>query len=153
LAINCTGLGARELVNDDSLYAIRGQIVRVARAGIEKFLLDEDEGRGVAYIIPRSDDCVLGGTAEDRCENTEPDAKTSKSIFERCAAIEPRLRDAMILSHAAGLRPGRAAIRLEVETWASGKALIHNYGHGGAGVTLSWGCAREVTKLAKRYLL
>jgi glycine/D-amino acid oxidase-like deaminating enzyme len=28
-----------------------------------------------------------------------------------------------------------------------GKKIIHNYGHGGAGVTLSWGCAKKVVDL------
>jgi D-amino-acid oxidase len=46
-----------------------------------------------------------------------------------------------------GLRPGRAEVRLEKEL-ISGKVIIHNYGHGGSGVTLSWGCAEEVVELA-----
>ncbi len=79
----------------------------------------------------------------------EPDPATAAAIFERCAWLEPRLRDAAILEHKVGLRPGRPAVRLEAEQHSSGKRLIHNYGHGGAGVTLSWGCADEVVRLAR----
>jgi len=44
-----------------------------------------------------------------------------------------------------GLRPYRPSVRLEAEALPGGGVLWHNYGHGGAGVTLSWGCAREIT--------
>ncbi|MGD8748324.1 MAG: FAD-dependent oxidoreductase [Balneolaceae bacterium] len=46
------------------------------------------------------------------------------------------------------LRSKRNGLRLEEET-LSGKRIIHNYGHGGAGVTLSWGCAVEIAKKVK----
>jgi D-amino-acid oxidase len=42
-----------------------------------------------------------------------------------------------------GLRPGRTAVRLE----RMGN-IIHNYGHGGGGYTVAWGCASEVGRLA-----
>ncbi|HMC79917.1 MAG TPA: FAD-dependent oxidoreductase, partial [Acidimicrobiia bacterium] len=46
-----------------------------------------------------------------------------------------------------GLRPFRRdSVRLEREP---GARVIHNYGHGGSGVTLSWGCAEEVSALVK----
>ncbi|MEO7000721.1 MAG: FAD-dependent oxidoreductase [Ktedonobacterales bacterium] len=45
---------------------------------------------------------------------------------------------------ASGLRPVRAEICLSCEQMAPGRYVIHNYGHGGSGVTLSWGCANEV---------
>ena len=57
---------------------------------------------------------------------------------------------ARILSHGVGLRPGRPAVRLEAERPASGKLLVHDYGHGGSGVTLSWGCAEDVAALISR---
>ena len=41
-------------------------------------------------------------------------------------------------------------MRLEEEKVASGarlERLVHCYGHGGAGVTLSWGCADEVASI------
>jgi D-amino-acid oxidase len=149
IVVNCAGLGARELVGDTALHAIRGQVVRVAQVGIERFLLDDYGPGGVTYIVPRANDCVLGGTAEEGREELEPDPATARAIVERCAALEPRLRAAAILSHGVGLRPGRPAVRLEAEQWAPGKLLVHNYGHGGAGVTLSWGCAGEVARIVE----
>jgi D-amino-acid oxidase len=150
LVVNCAGLGARELVGDDSLFAIRGQVVRVAQVGIARFTLDDYGPRGLTYIVPRSNDIILGGTAQEGDERLEPDPATAEAIVERCAALEPRLRGPEILEHRVGLRPGRPAVRLEAERPAPGKLLVHNYGHGGAGVTLSWGCADEVLSILRK---
>jgi D-amino-acid oxidase len=109
-------------------------------------VLDEDDPAGVTYIIPRREDCILGGTADEDQWDTTPDPVIAESILRRCIAIEPRLADAEILEHTVGLRPGRDAIRLERED-RDGRVIVHNYGHGGAGVTLSWGCAEEVVAL------
>ncbi len=147
--IDCAGLGARELIGDPTLIPIRGQVVRVAQVGIERFWLDDYGPGGITYIVPRANDCILGGTADEGSEDLTPDSATAAAIIARCVALEPRLRDAAILEHKVGLRPGRPAVRLEAEQWAPGKQLIHNYGHGGAGVTLSWGCAAEVLGLVE----
>ncbi|MEN9938419.1 MAG: hypothetical protein RLZZ387_4998 [Chloroflexota bacterium] len=144
--VDCAGLGARELVGDQSLTPIRGQIVRVAQVGVERFTFDDHGPGGVTYIVPRSQDIVLGGTAQEGDERLAPDQATAAAILERCARLEPRLRGAEVLEHKVGLRPGRPSVRLEAERRAGG-LLVHNYGHGGAGVTLSWGCADEVARL------
>lgn len=146
VVINCTGLGARELVGDTLLQPIRGQILRVRNPGLDHFVLDDEHPEGITYIIPRRSDCVLGGTAEEGCWGTTPDPSTAAAILRRCTAIEPRLAEAEILEHKVGLRPGRPAVRLEGEQRPDG-LVIHNYGHGGAGVTLSWGCAEDVVRL------
>jgi len=47
-----------------------------------------------------------------------------------------------------GLRPGRPTVRLEEDARDEpGPRILHNYGHGGAGITISWGCADELTAL------
>jgi D-amino-acid oxidase len=148
VVVDCAGLGARDLVGDRSLTPIRGQIVRVAQVGLERFIFDDHSPGGVTYIVPRSSDIILGGTADEGDERLAPDPATAAAILERCAALEPRLRDAAIQEHRVGLRPGRAAVRLEAEERGGG-VLIHNYGHGGAGVTLSWGCADAVVGLVR----
>jgi D-amino-acid oxidase len=51
-----------------------------------------------------------------------------------------------VLQHRVGPRPGRPSVRLEAEQVGAHR-VIHDYGHGGAGVTLSWGCAEEVVRL------
>ena len=146
LVVNCAGLGARRLVGDGSMAPIRGQVVRVRNPGLDRFFLDEDDPEGVTYIIPRSEDCVLGGTADEGAWDTEPDPGTAAAILRRCSILEPRLADAEVLGHGVGLRPGRPEVRLEREA-GDGLPLVQNYGHGGSGVTLSWGCAEEATDL------
>lgn len=152
VVVNCAGLGARELVGDSSLAPIRGQILRVRNPGLERFLLDEDNPEGVTYVVPRSRDCVLGGTAEEGEWETEPDPRTAAGILRRCAALEPLLKDVEVLEHRVGLRPGRPEIRLEREVAEDGVPRVHNYGHGGSGVTLSWGCAEDAVGLALQEL-
>ena len=126
---------------------IRGQIVLVSNPGLERFVLDEENPEGVTYVIPRSEDCILGGTAEEGEWDTEPDPETAAGIWRRCTALEPRLAGAEILEHKVGLRPGRPEIRLEREEAAHGPPRVHNYGHGGSRITLSWGCAEEALRL------
>ena len=48
---------------------------------------------------------------------------------------------------AVGFRPARSEVRLEADRLGDGRLLVHDYGHGGSGFTLSWGCADEVTRL------
>lgn len=148
VVINCAGLGARELVQDRQMIPIRGQVLRVSRVDIEQFTLAD--AAEVTYIIPRINDCILGGTAQEGNEDQAVDPPTAQAILERCIALEPRLRHAKILEQRVGLRPGRPAVRLEAEAYGSNRRVIHNYGHGGAGVTLSWGCADEVLRRVGR---
>ncbi len=144
--INCAGLGARELAGDRLLHAVRGQVVRVENPGLTRVWIDEHSGPNITYIVPRSHDVVLGGTSDERQEDRAPDPVRTAEIIARCAALEPSLADARVLSVAVGLRPARTPLRLAAEPHARG-LVIHNYGHGGAGVTLSWGCAEAVRDL------
>jgi D-amino-acid oxidase len=150
VVVNCVGLGARDLLDDTSMEPIRGQVVRVRNPGLERFVLDEENPEGVTYIVPRSEDCILGGTAEEGKWDLEPDPETASGILRRCTQLEPRLADAEILEHKVGLRPGRPEIRLERED--AHVHRIHNYGHGGSGVTLSWGCAEETLRIVREVL-
>ncbi|GGZ92750.1 amino acid oxidase [Streptomyces spiroverticillatus] len=148
MVVNCTGTGARSLVPDSSLTAVQGQLVVVSNPGISEFFCDDTpDSEELTYIYPHSDTVVLGGTTRPDVWDLRPDADAAEAIFARCAAVDGRLRGASVLGHRVGLRPARPRVRLEEERSASKGRLVHNYGHGGAGLTLSWGCAREVARL------
>ena len=89
---------------------------------------------------------MLGGTAEVGRDDLAVDPATADAIVARCTALVPALAGAAVLSHAVGLRPGRDAVRLDAADVGAGR-LVQCYGHGGAGVTLSWGCAADVVAL------
>ncbi len=152
LVVNCTGLGARELVGDTRLRPSRGQVVRVRHTGFRRVILDDYGPNSLAYIVPRINDIILGGTAIDDEDSTAIDAAETPAILRRCAGLSPEfaaLTTDDVLEVKVGLRPVRDEVRLEVESPAPGRWLLSNYGHGGAGVTLSWGCAAEVAERVK----
>lgn len=149
LVIHCTGLAARELAGDPAVHPIRGQVVRVENPGLDRYTLDAgDHGEEITYVIPRSREVILGGTATPDAWDAEPDSRVAEAILRRCLALEPALEGARVLGHRVGLRPGRPAVRLEREDRPDGRRLVHNYGHGGSGVTVCWGCADQVVALA-----
>ncbi|MGH3155178.1 MAG: FAD-dependent oxidoreductase [Streptosporangiaceae bacterium] len=152
VVVNCTGAGAHDLVPDPAVHPVRGQAVVVANPGLTDFLiLPTEEGTEFTYMFPHGDTVLLGGTEQPGNWSLDPDPDTSQRILARCAAIEPRLAGAEILAERVGLRPARPQVRLEAEPAGSGGLLLHNYGHGGAGVTLSWGCAHDITEQVQAF--
>lgn len=144
--VNCSGLGARMLTSDE-VYPIRGQVMRVRKpVDFPNQILSVDAAEGTTYVIARREDCLLGGTYQYHNGELEVDPAIATAIMERCSRFYPALAESEILEHKVGLRPGRQTVRLETERLSTGQILVHNYGHGSIGHTLSWGCAAEVVK-------
>jgi len=149
IVVHCAGLGARALVGDEQVRPVRGQVVVLSRSGPDRWLVDEQEVDGeLSYVLPRRHDVVVGGSATEDDEDLAADLALADRMLERAYELVPQLRGATVLAHRVGLRPVRPAVRLDVEQRPSG-AVIHCYGHGGAGITLSWGCADEVLALVQ----
>jgi D-amino-acid oxidase len=152
LVVNCSGLGSRRLAGDPDCTPVRGQVVVVEQVGLGEWWLAEDgadrpdgpDGGVPTYVIPRTSDIVLGGTDEAGDWSRTPSREVAEDIVRRAAALVPEVAGARILRHKVGLRPARPAVRLERVG-----DVVHCYGHGGAGVTLSWGCADDVLRLAE----
>jgi D-amino-acid oxidase len=149
VVVNAAGLGARTLADDQCLTAVRGDLVVVRNPGIGEFF-DDTDGPALTYIYPHRDAVVLGGTSLPGDEGLDPRPEAAAAIIERCARVRPELHDAEILEHRVGLRPTRTAVRVEPDPRTSGGAkLIHAYGFGGGGVSLSFGVAHQVAELVE----
>lgn len=144
--IHASGLGARELASDGSVHPIQGQVARVHLPDFQHALVVESDPP--TYAIPRPDGVVVGGTAVVGATSLVPNPDTEAAILRRAAAFVPGLATAPVLGRAVGLRPGRPSIRLELDEQGP-RPVVHCYGHGGSGVTLSWGCASEVTQIVQ----
>jgi D-amino-acid oxidase len=146
LVVNCSGLGSRLLAGDASTTPVRGQVVVVEQFGLEEWWLGQETDRGVpTYVIPRTTEVVLGGTDDVGEWSRTPSPAVADDILRRASALVPAVADTRVVRHRVGLRPARPEVRLERVG-----DVIHCYGHGGSGVTLSWGCADEVLSLAER---
>jgi D-amino-acid oxidase len=146
LVINCGGIGARSLVNDAELESHRGQIAIVPRIENLSCAMVCDDAP-LMYAIPRRNDCVFGGT-NDLSSDLTADPATTDRIVTECSRVL-KMERPNVLAERVGLRPFRkSGVRLERGQLSDGRTVIHNYGHGGSGFTLSWGCARDVLEMA-----
>lgn len=141
--VNYTGIGARLLAQDPSLEPHRGQVAIVAKMDLASAVACDD--LPLMYVIPRPQDCVFGGTNE-LSEDCSVDPRATDRIVEECSTVL-RIKRPEVLAEHVGLRPfRRSGVRLQQQRLRDGRSLIHNYGHGGAGFTLSWSCARAVAR-------
>lgn len=146
LIVNCSGFGARDLVPDYDVVAHHGQVLVMPGAKRGYAMVAENP---LTYIVPRDGDCVLGGinAKEEKGETLPPES--DKEILRRCevAGFEDSGVKPLPLTDK---RPFRTSgIRVEAERTSENRLLIHNYGHGGCGLSLSWGCAQKVLHLAR----
>lgn len=167
--VNATGYG--NPFDDENLVAVRGHLVNVAtdeRVRDENgddfsytYYIDDDN---FVYAYPRDDCLLLGGSKQvgdevgDEWVGEETDDEVrleGESVPRRIVEVNQEL----IESHCGvditdygmrgryGYRPYReGGVRIEKDEYA-GKEVIHNYGHGGSGITLSWYSANRVYNL------
>ncbi len=147
LVINCAGFGAHELVHDTDLEPHRGQVAIVPKInGVTCAMVCDDAP--LMYVIPRTRDCVFGGT-NDLSQDLAVDPASTTRILAECSRVL-KIDIPPVLAERVGIRPFRkSGVRVEREWLRDGRMVIHNYGHGGAGFTLSWGCAQETFSLAQ----
>jgi D-amino-acid oxidase len=152
IVLNCSGLGARALADDPSVRPVRGQHVLLSNPGLDELFMEIGTAAEWTCFFPHADRVVCGGVSVPDSWDTSVDDELTERIVARCRGVEPRLADAEILGVITGLRPDRPAVRVEVERVAlerlGSAVVVHNYGHGGNGVSLSWGCAGEAAALA-----
>jgi hypothetical protein len=153
IVVNCTGLGARELVPDPEMSPLWGQGLTVQAPQIKYFVKSDHEDKGEEYvyinIFPRRNDVFLGGIKASGRTDDKVDPNFRARILKQLTSIVPSLTSSPVAKEWTALRPHRPTIRLEREICGKGKNIIHNYGHSGYGVNMSWGCALDVTGLVE----
>ena len=139
VVVNCSALGARQLCNDATVIPFRGQVV-LLEPGLPNYIFLDNQTP--SYIVPRKDATIVGGTYEEGVYDAITEEQSLQEILQKAYTILPALKQRKVIGSWAGLRPFRNLVRLEKEG-----NIIHNYGHGGSGFTLSFGCAKQILQI------
>jgi D-amino-acid oxidase len=145
IVVNCSGLGAQQLCNDTTLLPVRGQIALLEKLRQPHPIYLDNEMP--LYVVPRQDAVIVGGTYEEGINSQTTEAATLQRLISNAVATLPLLAGQAVTGSWAGVRPYRPVVRVEQEG-----NIIHNYGHGGSGFTLAFGCAQEVVQLVQQYV-
>jgi len=142
VVVNCTGYGAKALCNDRELRPGRGVVVLADPISREHHFVRDEYAHNLMYVLSRAQDCVLGG-CDEPSELLASSLDEAYRIIGRCSVLDG-CSDIRIKTVEVGIRPIRdAGVRLQTEI-INRRLFVHNYGHGGCGFTLSWGCAEVV---------
>uniref|UniRef100_A0A914DUK8 FAD dependent oxidoreductase domain-containing protein n=1 Tax=Acrobeloides nanus TaxID=290746 RepID=A0A914DUK8_9BILA len=149
--INCAGLHGGKLAgDDDTVFPLRGVAFEVD-APWHKYCLYRDF---VTFTLPLENTVLLGSVRQPHRYDLEITDVDRKDILDRYYKLHPAMKSAKIIREWCGLRPDRPDVRLEhqIKKTPKGKPyhVIHNYGHGGNGFTLHWGCATDVVDYVKK---
>jgi len=146
VVVVAAGLRSGTLVDDHAGTPSRGQVALLANPGLQRWLVDDEHPDGMVYVLPHPGWLVCGGTDLAGSWHAEPDSHVHEAILRRVRAAVPELASVEVLGARVGLRPMAPEVRLAASE-RGGRPVVTCYGHGGAGVTLSWGCADEVVRL------
>lgn len=137
---NATGLGAKDLFHDDKLRPVKGQLAVVQ--GINS--MNDSVSADGFYVYPHLNRTIIGGTAEWDNDTTHVDPGAEQLILRgnyRVLAEHIDPVSLQIRARHAGLRPYRDdSVRIEAEELGD-TLVVHNYGHGGSGITYAPGSA------------
>src|SRR5438105_2699309 len=144
IIVNCAGIGAGELVADREIEPHRGQVAIVSKLDLPWAIVCDDPP--LMYAIPREADCVFGGTNSTSYQREPIPADRDRIVAECSRTLN--IKPPPVIATRVGLRPFRkSGVRLESNKVSPDRTIIHNYGHGGCGFTVSWGCAEDVLTL------
>lgn len=171
LLINASGLASSKLAADPTVYPLRGALLHLQNDGSSfpqiasalSISADASDDGSIVFLVPRNDNVlVVGGIAQPNIYDTEltPDDSIIKRMRKRCNEFLPGLKNAKLVEEyplAQGLRPARrdnVRVEREMRKKPDGvrSKIVHNYGHGGSGWSLSFGCAADVSQLVGKIL-
>ncbi|VDM98385.1 unnamed protein product [Thelazia callipaeda] len=169
--VNCAGLNGGKVASDGddrNMFPIRGIILEVVKFIIDSFKFKFGFVNATwhkhflykgfeTFSIPTTDKVYIGSVKQAGRYDLEITEQDRSDILGRYYLLQPAIKNSTILSEWSGLRPGRkGGVRLEMTTirFPASKLrnathskivkIVHNYGHGGHGLSLSWGCAETV---------
>ncbi|MBA4028485.1 MAG: hypothetical protein C0475_05025 [Planctomyces sp.] len=162
--VHCAGLGAGPLASDPAVRPMHGQVVHAPNdIHLGHSIHDDAAAPGSAYVFRFPDRLVIGSTFQPDRPEPGTDEPTLDDILRRARALlaldglpTPERLGAVRIQVRGAARPARGSagvyedVRLEAESLAGGRRIVHNYGHGRMGVTVSWGTAEEAADLALR---